>query len=159
MRLFNGTEYLEKQKSYTAGPWGENGEEILYPTSKITPEMWDDIGYLPCVRADVPDGQRAVGWASPVLEDGRYIRHPLALEPVSNRVIDRDEFIDRFTIPEQQAILAAALTDLEVTAIYTEFLAAPPINLDNPDTIQAVNALVEKGILADGRQTEILAPA
>lgn len=156
MKYYNGTDFLQP-KNYQRGPWGEDGAEIQLPVNVITPEMWDDIGYLPCVRADVPDGQRAVGWASPVLEDGRYIRHPLALESVSNRVIDRDEFIDRFTIPEQQAILAAALTDLEVTAIYTEFLAAPPINLDNPDTIQAVNALEVKGVIGEGRAVEILA--
>lgn len=53
--LYNGTEFLTPRGGYTRGPWGPNGEEVSYPTRKVTMEMWAMLGWLPYITDDVPE--------------------------------------------------------------------------------------------------------
>ena len=69
--LYNGTEFLTPRGGYTRGPWGPNGEEVSYPTRKVTLEMWAQIGWYPPVFLDrQPFYTYETTWE---LQDGRYV--------------------------------------------------------------------------------------
>lgn len=67
------------------------------------------------------------------------------------------EYLRRFTVDERVAIRAAAAQN----AVLADYLAlmelAQEINLDDPDTVAAVQMLEQAGLIAAGRAAEVLA--
>lgn len=78
-------------------------------------------------------------------------------EPVVERRVSKVEYLRRFTSDERIAIRQAA-TVSPVLDDYLEMLKlAEEINLDDADTMAAVNMLEHGGLLSAGRAAEILA--
>ncbi len=73
------------------------------------------------------------------------------------RTLTKLEYLRRFTVDERVAIRAAA----EQNAVLADYLKlmelAQEINLDDPDTIAAVQMLEQAGLIATGRAAEVLA--
>lgn len=68
------------------------------------------------------------------------------------------EYLDRFTMPEQQAIVTATDTDPEVRYFYDRLLAASFIDLEDPRTEQGLDLLISKSLLEASRKDELLEP-
>lgn len=77
----------------------------------------------------------------------------------SGRMITRYQFLNRFTMTELAAILAAAKTDTIVEAIMKKLEAVKDyeVDLDDPQTIGGVDTLIAKGLISPSRRTDILA--
>lgn len=68
------------------------------------------------------------------------------------------DFRDRFTMPEQLAIRAAQMTDMEVGLVYDAFQAAQFIDVDDPRVAGGIDLYIAKGLLEPERKAELLAP-
>ena len=90
------------------------------------------------------------------LEQYNHIREKEVVVVVS-RAITKLEYLRLFTTDERVAIRAAAVQN----AVLADYLAlmelAQEINLDDPDTIAAVQMLEQSGLIAAGRAAEVLA--
>jgi len=89
-----------------------------------------------------------------------YIPQPVVIEPVV-REVSGVSYLRRFTQSERIAIRAAA-SQSAVLDDYLKLLDATIqqggiVNLDDEDTVAAVNLLEQAGLIADGRAAEILA--
>lgn len=73
------------------------------------------------------------------------------------RTITKLEYLRRFTPKERIAIRAAAEQDAALTDYLQLMELAQEINLDDPDTIAAVQMLEQSGLIAAGRAAEVLA--
>ena len=73
------------------------------------------------------------------------------------RTITKLEYLRRFTTAERVAIRAAA-SENPVLDDYLKLMElAQEINLDDPDTVAAVQMLEQSGLIAAGRAAEVLA--
>lgn len=89
-----------------------------------------------------------------------HIPQPVVIEPVV-REVSGVSYLRRFTQSERIAIRAAA-SQSGVLDDYLKLLDATIqqggiVNLDDEDTVAAVNLLEQAGLIADGRAVEILA--
>ena len=96
------------------------------------------------------------------LEQFNHIRQKEAeaVPEDAERNISGVQYLRRFTQPERIAILAAA-TQSAVIDDYLKLLDATIaqggiINLNDPDTVFAVNMLEQAGLIAAGRAAEVL---
>ena len=91
------------------------------------------------------------------LEQYNHIRQKEVEAAPVPRTITKLEYLRRFTTDERVAIRAAAVQN----AVLADYLAlmelAQEINLDDPDTVSAVQMLEQSGLIAAGRSAEILA--
>jgi hypothetical protein len=81
--------------------------------------------------------------------------------PSSEPVVDlpyitRLAFRNRFTQQEKAAIYTAAQSNVSLQVFMDDLNAATYIDVERPDTIQAINTLETAGLLAAGRAAEIL---
>ena len=83
---------------------------------------------------------------------------PAVVVSPSGRMITRYQFLNRFTMTELAAILAAAKTDTIVEAIMKKLEAVKDyeVDLDDPQTIGGVDTLIAKGHIQANRKTAIL---
>lgn len=100
---------------------------------------------------------RATEWPEyPFAEFNHVAEKPAVFAPVQ-RTISKLEYLRRFTGEERITIRAAA----KVTPVLEDYLAmlelAQDINLDDVDTVAAVQMLEVVGLIADGRAAEVLA--
>ena len=76
---------------------------------------------------------------------------------IVGRTLTKLEYLRRFTTEERVAIRAAA----SVNPVLDDYLKlmelAQEINLDDPDTIAAVQMLEQSGLIAAGRAVDVLA--
>lgn len=91
----------------------------------------------------------------PFAQYNHILKKPEAV-PVP-RTITKLEYLRRFTTEERVAIRAAA----SVNPVLDDYLKlmelAQEINLDDPDTVAAVQMLEQSGLIAAGRAAEVLA--
>ena len=73
------------------------------------------------------------------------------------RTITKLEYLRRFTTDERVAIRAAASANPVLDDYLKLMELAQEINLDDPDTIAAVQMLEQSGLIAAGRAVEVLA--
>ena len=73
------------------------------------------------------------------------------------RLLTHEQFIQRFTDAEWQAMTDAARTNAAMDSWIRRFALATVINLDDAATQAGVQALEMVGVLAAGRATEVLA--
>lgn len=93
-------------------------------------------------------------------EQYNHIPQPVVVEPVI-REVSGVSYLRRFTQTERIAIRAAA-SQSAVLDDYLKLLDATIqqggiVNLDDADTVAAVQMLEQAGLIADGRAAEILA--
>jgi hypothetical protein len=77
-------------------------------------------------------------------------------EPYVEPIVTKVAFRFRLTDAEYVGILAAAKTDVEVAAWVETFNMVSQIKLDDPRTISGVETLVDKELLTEEREQEIL---
>lgn len=68
------------------------------------------------------------------------------------------EFMDRFTDPEQLAIVTATMAVPQVKLWYDRMIAATEIVYKDPRTLGGLQALSQGGLIAPNRVDEILPP-
>lgn len=81
---------------------------------------------------------------------------PPPVEPAPQRVVSKLAYLRLFTQQERIAIRTAADSSPELFDYLEMLKLAEEINLDDPDTIGAVNLLEMAGLIAEGRAVEIL---
>ena len=77
--------------------------------------------------------------------------------PAQQRLITKLEYLRRFTTAERVAIRAAAAANPVLEDYLKLMELAQEINLDDADTVAAVQMLEQSGLIASGRATEVLA--
>jgi len=91
----------------------------------------------------------------PLTDYNHVLQKPVDAEP--QRLVTKLEYLRRFTATERITIRTASKTN----AVLEDYLAmlelAQDINLDDTDTVGAVQMLEAAGLIAEGRATEILA--
>ncbi len=91
------------------------------------------------------------------LEQFNHIRQKEVEAAPVPRTITKLEYLRRFTVEERVAIRAAAEQN-PVLADYLQLMElAQEINLDDPDTVAAVQLLEQAELIAAGRAAEVLA--
>jgi len=66
------------------------------------------------------------------------------------------EILARFTQEEQESIVTATATNIQLKLYYDKLLAATFIDVTDPHTIEGVDALILAGLLANNRRSAIL---
>lgn len=92
----------------------------------------------------------------PFAQFNHILQKPETVAP-AERTITKVAYLRRFTTDERVGIRTAAKT----SAVLEDYLAlmelAEEVNLDDPDTITAVQMLESVGLIAAGRAAEVLA--
>lgn len=68
------------------------------------------------------------------------------------------EYLDRFTQIEQEAIVGATYSNVQIKLYYDRLLAATFIDLDDPRTEAGIDALIAAELLAPERKAALLEP-
>jgi len=68
------------------------------------------------------------------------------------------EYLDRFTQGEQELIVAAANSNVQIKLYYDRLLAATFIDLEDPRTAAGIDALIAAELLDASRKAELLQP-
>ena len=92
----------------------------------------------------------------PFAQYNHVLKKPEVVPPVQ-RTITKLEYLRRFTDKERIAIRAAAEQNTALADYLQLMEAAQEINLDDPDTVAAVQMLEQSGLIAPGRAAEVLA--
>lgn len=92
----------------------------------------------------------------PFAQFSHVLKKPDLVAPVQ-RVITKLEYLRRFTTTERVAIRAAAAANPVLDDYLKLMELAQEINLDDQDTVSAVNMLEQAGLIALGRAAEVLA--
>lgn len=91
------------------------------------------------------------------LEQFNHIRQKEVEAAPVPRTITKLEYLRRFTTAERVAIRAAAAANPVLEDYLKLMELAQEINLDDPDTVAAVQMLEQAGLIAPGRAVEVLA--
>ena len=91
------------------------------------------------------------------LEQYNHIRQKEVEAAPVPRTITKLEYLRRFTTAERVAIRAAASANPVLDDYLNLMELAQEINLDDPDTVAAVQMLEQSGLIAAGRAVEVLA--
>lgn len=68
------------------------------------------------------------------------------------------QYFDRFTEPEQDAIIIATDTDIQVRKFYDQMWGSDYIDLSDSRTAMGIDLLISKGLLDASRKDELLTP-
>jgi len=158
----------------------EFGYELRQGASVIQSKQWPppnvvykrtDQQYIAFDRLNFQDGQTYSLMLWMDVNGERFENITEFTSPViTGKPLTHLQFIERFTLEEQatfETLLADcrngtstldAATRGQVLVMGRQFEAAQDVRLDNPSTVQFVNALVAMGILTQSRADEILAP-
>jgi len=114
------------------------------------------------VVADVlPVGMASVdlGADKPDLEALEWNVQSKSFSPkvVTEKIITREEFIDRFTNEEFENILELSISNKSIAGLVKKLDYKGSVNLASEKTIAGINALEAAGILAVGRAAVVLA--
>lgn len=83
----------------------------------------------------------------------RFTAPPPAPSP--RRIGTFREFMDLFTAEEQKAIAAAAMGNVDLKLWYDRAMGGPSLDLESPDTVAGLSALVGAGLLTQARAAEV----
>lgn len=92
----------------------------------------------------------------PFRDFSHVVKKPEAA-PIPERNVTKLEYLRRFTGQERVTIRTAAKSEPVLEDYLAMLELAESINLDDPDTIAAVNMLESVGLIAAGRAAEVLA--
>ena len=92
----------------------------------------------------------------PFRDFSHVVKKPEIVAP-PERSVTKLEYLRRFTGQERVTIRQAAKENPVLEDYLAMLEIAQEINLDDPDTIAAVNMLESVGLIATGRATEVLA--
>ena len=84
------------------------------------------------------------------------LQKPVVQQPVE-RILTKLAYLRHFSAEERITIRTAAKTNAVLEDYLSMLELADEINLDDPDTVAAVEMLEQAGLLAAGRSAEILA--
>jgi len=122
--------------------------------------IYPNFSGYPTVILDDLNGKRALGnpksWET-VESWAAELTKPLALEPA--RTISQGAFLRRLgpaVISESQRLIREGNDDLAAWQLLV--LSEPTISLDDPLTVQGLDALVSAGLISEERKTDILTP-
>lgn len=125
---------------------------------------WLQLADVACVLAERESVRRSSDAAEAAvlaLTDVAAVRAftwaPDAVQVPAPRLLTHEQFIQRFTPPEWEAMTTAARTNAAMDAWMRRFTLAVFVNLDDPATAAGVQALELASILANGRADEVLA--
>ena len=82
--------------------------------------------------------------------------NPALLPSPSYRKFYANQKLDLFTMPEQLAVVTAAMTDPEVKLMYDRLLGAAFLTYEDPETEHGLLLLVGKGLLTQEREVQIV---
>lgn len=102
--------------------------------------------------ADIPDHFDVY----PVETYNHTLQKVAVVEPLP-RTVTKLAYLRLFSQPERMAIRSAAALSPELADYLAMLELADEINLDDPDTVGAVQMLEGAGLIATGRAAEILA--
>lgn len=68
------------------------------------------------------------------------------------------EYLDRFTDAEEDSIIQAADSNIQIKKYYNRLLAATFIDLEDPRTVAGIDALISAGLLESSRKAQLLRP-
>jgi len=105
-------------------------------------------------RPDLIERTDGVPEVGDVLQDGVWTTPEPEVVHVSS--LTRVEFTERMTLAEQAAIYEAAETSPLVRVFVERLRMSEHVGLDDPRTIEGINALEAAGLIAVGRAAEIL---
>jgi len=91
------------------------------------------------------------------VEQFNHIRQKEVVAAPTQRTITKLEYLRRFTTDERVAIRATASANPVLDDYLKLMELAQEINLDDPDTVAAVQMLEQAGLIAAGRAAEVLA--
>lgn len=92
----------------------------------------------------------------PFAQFNHILQKPETVAP-AERTITKVAYLRRFTTDERVGIRTAAKTSAVLEDYLSMMELAEEINLDDPDTIAAVQMLESAGLIAPGRAAEVLA--
>lgn len=72
-------------------------------------------------------------------------------------VVDKTDFLERFTDTELATILTVAKTNVAIEVYVKRLNEAPTVDLTAPRTVSGVQALESYGLIGAGRAAQILA--
>lgn len=125
--------------------------EIMIDSQEVLDKLKQDPD-LTLIDVSGYDPKPAGGWT---FESGVFIAPvPKVKPPKPQKVIPKFEFMDRLTEQEQAAFMASADPVLEM--LKYDFINRTRINLLGPKIAGAVEALYQKGIIAESRKAELL---
>ncbi len=103
-------------------------------------------------------GWRTINSPDDVLSGETFsAEQPQVVELPSPRVLTYAEFEDRFTDEEADAIAALSLQNGAIHRVVTRAAASNAIDLDSERMALFMGALVQAGIITEGRAAEIVA--
>ena len=136
---------------YSYDNWGWLSQEYIAgrTTSEIPPEHGEKV------KGQIYPNFTGYTW---IMLEYHYYPDPIppTPEPVLKSVLTPLEFLNRFTNEEAVTIIGLSKTDPMVELWWVKYNKAQDIDLDDPQTIDGVNALESAGIIAPGRAAEIL---
>ena len=108
------------------------------------------------VRRSSDAAEAAVLALTDVADVRAFTWAPDAVQVPAPRLLTHEQFIQRFTAGEWEAMTTAARTNAALDAWMRRFTLATFVNLDDPATAAGVHALEMAAILANGRADEVL---
>lgn len=131
----------------------ETGLIVGSTISSTPPEVYAGQSYIE-VSEDTPtDPFRYI-----VVDGAVVLRDEPIIPPTLPRVYSFNEWVDRFPLATQVAIVAASMSNPVVKLIYDRAMAADFIDPADPRTIASTNELVTQGVISQGDADEALAP-
>lgn len=98
-------------------------------------------------------------WSDERVESGPVIETLVAPLPINSnpRILSKFEFRKRFTFPELVALNEAKKVSPLIEVIYDTFQIVDQVGLDEPELLQALDVLIQAGIITADRKREIMA--
>ena len=133
--------------------WAEIYKGIVQAIHNMPDDLipkFNPASFRYCVEITNSTPQPGQGWKWD-LATGEFS----APDPVYKTVLEVNEFWDRFTQAEKEAIVASTNPKIKIYQ-YDVFNTRRTINLEDAKTIGAINYLEANGFIAAGRAAEIL---
>jgi hypothetical protein len=134
--------------------YAENGKistEVLPNGIQITEEQYQEAleGMMQGKEVRIDNGFEVVylNSSAPVGEQTQYKTQFTSLE-----------YLDRFTDEEEDSIILAAESNIQIRKYYNRLLAATYIDINDSRTEQGLDALIMLELLAPERKEQLLAP-
>jgi len=86
-----------------------------------------------------------------------WVAYLESIKPVKTRFTSL-EYLDKFTKEEEDAIIIASDSNIEIKKFYFRLLAATFIDLEDPRTEAGIDALIAAGLLDESRKEQLMTP-
>lgn len=131
---------------------------MIYVTVNVETGELLNISEEPTIVSGAPLTVRVMDRGRPDFSKEEWVPNLLNFVPLPEaRVLTRRAYLGLFTQEERVAIRVAAGSSPELYDYLAMLELAEEIDLDDPDTVGAVNMLEMVGLIAAGRADEVLA--